>query len=633
MKNNTLMYVVATCFLWGGSCTKNNEEEKAPKAEAPSSSAEIQSASKSPEPPSTPQSEFKLPEGVVWEKVSDMPLFGAQEAVKGGTYKTALVSFPLTFRTVGPDSNGAFRSAILGNQYSLLSVHPNTKEFFPVLSTKWAVGKDNQTVYYMLNENARWSDGKPVKATDYTYTLEFMRSKHINAPWYNNYYNNEIESVTVHADNIISVKSSKPHFKRLLLMRTSLTPTPRHFFTLDKDWVSNYNWKIVPNTGPYQIKDFKKGKTVVFERKKDWWAKDLRYFQNRFNVDRVIYKVVRDLNAQWEYFKKGEIDIFQLTLPNYWHDKSKIDIFEKGYVNKLWFYGDSPQPMMGIFLNQEREIFKDRNVRYAFAHAMNIDKVIREVLRSDYERLHTIMHGYGEYSNYDFKARSYDIGKVSEYMKASGWNRGKDGIWEKEGKKFKVSMTYGYAHHEDRLVVIKEEAKKAGLDLDLNKIDGNAAFKYMLEKKHEAAWTGWGATLMPQFWGQYHSENAGKPQTNNFTGTADPKIDEQIMIYRDSFDESVKIAASKKLQQLIHDEGASIPTFLVPYFRVGYWRYWKLPKVPATKLSGSAFSPFDDSTGGLFWLDKDLQKETKAAMKSGKSFKQVVTIDKKYKVK
>ena len=33
-------------------------------------------------------------------------------------------SFPLTFRTVGPDANGGFRSFVLDNQLRLISFHP-----------------------------------------------------------------------------------------------------------------------------------------------------------------------------------------------------------------------------------------------------------------------------------------------------------------------------------------------------------------------------------------------------------------------------------------------------------------------------------------------------------------------------
>ena len=350
-------------------------------------------------------------------------------------------------------------------------------------------------------------------------------------------------------------------------------------------------------------------------------------------MDRVFFKVIRDINSNWEYFKKGKLEAFPLTLPQFWHDKAKGDLYQRGLVKKLWFYTDSPQPIYGIWLNTAKDIWKDKLLRYAFAHSINIDKVINKVLRGDYERLETLHHGYGDYSNYDLTARRYDPAKVDKYMKKAGWSRGTDGIWQKGGRRFSVEMTYGADHHTDRVVVIQEEAKKAGVEITLRKLDANASFKAMLEKKHVVAWTGWGGGgVVPAYRQFYHSENANTPQNNNFSNTSDKEIDKQIDLYRNTFDEKKKAQISRDLQKLIYEEGSTITTFLVPYFRVGYWRYWQLPKVPATKTSADAFDLFSSSSGGLFWLDEKLKKETLSAKKSKISFGESLIVNKKYKI-
>ena len=72
-----------------------------------------------------------LPEDIQWLTNEADPVFASPEARRGGTFHTAIMSFPLTFRTVGPDSNSSFRSAILGNQLSLIGLHPNTLNITP----------------------------------------------------------------------------------------------------------------------------------------------------------------------------------------------------------------------------------------------------------------------------------------------------------------------------------------------------------------------------------------------------------------------------------------------------------------------------------------------------------------------
>ena len=128
--------------------------------------------------------------------------------------------------------------------------------------------------------------------------------------------------------------------------------------------------------------------------------------------------------------------------------------------HKIWFFNDTQQSAQGFWLNQDKEIFKDKNVRYAFAHAMNIEKVIEKVLRNDYFRLENGYVGYGSYSNTNIRARRFDINKVKQYMTDSGWKRGPDGIWEKQGQRFSVEVSYSHEEHTPRLVVLKKMLKK-----------------------------------------------------------------------------------------------------------------------------------------------------------------------------
>lgn len=575
--------------------------------------------------------ETPLPEGIEWLTNDADPVFASDKSQKGGTLHLGLLSFPLTFRTVGPDSNTQFRSAILDNQMELIGLHPNTGNIIGELATHWAFGKDKKSMFFKLNPAARWSDGHPVTADDFVFTLEFMRSKHIVAPWYNDYYTREIEKVVVYDDHTLAIVGTKAVCD--LHLKLPIPPTPRHYYgELDKTFVRKYNWKVVPNTGAYQILDIKKGKYVKFKRKKDWWARDLRYFKHRFNVDYVVYDVVKDINIMWEYFKKERLDVFDVTSPQFWHLKSNTPVIQKGYVHKIWFFNDTPQSAQGMWLNQDRLVFKDRRVRYAFAHAMNIQKVIDKVLRKDYYRLEQGWLGYGAYTDETIRARRFDIDKVTELMTAAGWNRGTDGIWQKNGARFSVVVTYGSDLHTARLVVLKEEAKKAGVELRLQLLDPSASYKKVMEKKHDVHWGGFGTSLRPQYWEHFHSVNAHKPQTNNLTNTDDPEMDKLVDAYRNALEAVERQTLSKKIQNKFHEIGSFVPTFMVPYVRSAYWRWWMLPEIPGTKWSSDLFDPFNRMFGGLFWYDNKRRDETRAAMKKGHAFQPVVIVDKTYQI-
>jgi len=50
-------------------------------------------------------SSHKLPEGIKWITNEKEPIIGSPNAKKGGTLHSFMLSFPLTFRTIGPDAN------------------------------------------------------------------------------------------------------------------------------------------------------------------------------------------------------------------------------------------------------------------------------------------------------------------------------------------------------------------------------------------------------------------------------------------------------------------------------------------------------------------------------------------------
>ncbi len=570
-----------------------------------------------------------LPEGLVWETNNEDPVFASENARKGGLYRDSQGGFPLTLRSYGPDANGMFANYIHAYMMKLIGLHPNTYNPIPQLATHWAFDPDGVTVYYQLDPNATWSDGVPVMADDYMFTLGFMRSQYIVDPFANNMYTNEIKDVKKHGEHIISVTYSNVRPKNDLLYYTNIAPVPRHFHKLDEKWVTDYNWLIEPNTGPYYISTVEKGKYVEYTRNEKWWARDYLYFKNRYNVDKIRIDVIRDIQTSFNHFLKGELDTFWMVWPDYWHDKATGQPYDAGYIHKIQFYNESPQSIAGIILNMDVEIFKDPNVRYGLAHSLNLQKVIDTLLRGDYERENTVFSGYPGYTNEDIVAREFNLEKADAYFKAAGWDqRGPDGIRVKDGQRFSVNLPYGQTNLAERLVLLKEEAKKAGVEINLQQIDDSAFFKNLLEKKHQIAYLSLTADFRPEYWSLFHSENAHIANTNNFANVDDPELDKLIDEYRFGKDEEDRKRLSREIQAKIHDLGIYIPFFKVPYTRDSYWRWIKLPDHHGTRSSDYLFPPIDL---GLFWIDAQVKQETLEAMKTGKTFEPVTIIDETYR--
>ena len=627
----SLLCLVFSTYSWANTPQKNSAEEGSTPNEALVTEPEPLPPFSDPdatEPDAKGENiwtamEFKLPVGLTWESNDQDPIFADPKAQKGGVFKSFIFDFPVTFRQVGPHihSSPIFATYLNAQDMSLISTHPNTGNIVPALATHWAVSADNKTVYYKLNPEARYSDGKPVVADDYVFTLEFMKSPYISSPEHNDYYSKEISDVSKHSEQVISVVSAKPHIKSALLRKTSLSPTPKHFYKLNKNWLKNYNGKVKPNTGAYQISDFRRGKFVTFKRKKDWWAKDLKYYKHSYNMDEIHLKVIRDVDTMWQSFIKGELSAFRVSAASWWHEKAKGKVFDKGYIKKLWFYHKIPSGANMVWLNELIPIWHDKNVRYAFAHSLNFKKLNEDLLHGESQRLHSFYTGYSDYDNPSIKARTYDVSKAAEYMKKSGYSQGEEGIWQKDGNPLQITLSFHTSYHRDYLELLKKEARKSGFDISLERLDNTTGPQKLREKTYTAYWIQKSQItyLPPQYEDYFHSKNT----SYNLTLSKDPDLDKLIEQYQNSFQHEEKTKLSREILQKIHQMGSFIPGFHYPFHRYLHWHPWKFPQVAGTKREGLSL--------WLMWYDVEAAQELEKSQKSGTSLANPVTIDTTYK--
>ena len=109
---------------------------------------------------------------------------------------------------------------------------------------------------------------------------------------------------------------------------------------------------------------------------------------------------------------------------------------------------------------------------------MNFEVVINEVFRGDYDRMRSVADGYGPRSHPKIRAREFSVEKAKYFALAGYTNTGNDGILQTpEGKRLSFSFSTGYKRLEDVMTVLKEEARKAGVDLQIEMLESTSAFK------------------------------------------------------------------------------------------------------------------------------------------------------------
>ena len=583
-----------------------------------------------------PKIETGLTTGLNWQTNQTDPTFADPRAKKGGEFRIFALSYPATFRTEGPLSKTPLYGFFEGLKLTLTTIHPNTKNVIPLLATHWAVVPSMDKVFYKLAREAKFSDGKPIVADDYVFTLEFMRSEHIKDPQKNNHYTLVIDRVDKISEEVIAVSVKKPMPLRDLMITTSIHPLPRHFHKLSESWVKDTNYQVEPHAGPYQLTEWQPGKSLTFARVSPWWGSQQRYLKHRFNIDRITILVIRDLNSAWQHFLRGDLHRYGITSPHSWHKKAKGHEFDMGYIRKLTFYDKKPKGLSQFWLNQQQPHWQDQRVRYAFSHSLHFRKVIEHLLYDEYQRLPALYSDMGAPTDISFEPRSFNPKKAAELMKQAGYTLNNKGIWQKGVRQLTVKITYGFEGHASRLIVLQQEAKKAGFDIQIhfvgdaarfNKIRSERNFDVLSYSNSQAR-----SLIYPHYRSYFHSKSVPLAVSTNLTATANKELDALIEGYDASLDEEKKSQLSRKILTMIHEEGAFIPGFSYGFSRIAYQSYWQFPKIHGTQFGELSDLMRVHRGGGLMWFDPEAYQQWQAAKKAKKPFEpeKKVVIDKTY---
>jgi microcin C transport system substrate-binding protein len=273
-------------------------------------------------------------------------------------------------------------------------------------------------------------------------------------------------------------------------------------------------------------------------------------------------------------------------------------------------------------------------VRLGINYAMNFEKVIEVDLRGDKTRMNSLVSGYGKFTNPNLKARAFDPVKAREYFAKAGYTTaGPDGILQNaSGKRLSFTLTtFNSGTVTPIMLRLKEEAKKAGLEIKVEGLDTTQMYKKLDQKNHELGFAGMGAQPpYPRFWDDYHSSNAYKigkdgkrevvTDTHNITMTADPVLDALIDKQRLAETEDEVQRLSWELAKLIEDRANSIPAWESSSYRYLCWRWMRWPKTGNARQSQM---PLDAM---MYWIDEDIKRETKEAMRTGKDFGEVLRV-------
>ncbi|KAB7742853.1 ABC transporter substrate-binding protein [Parvibaculum sedimenti] len=492
---------------------------------------------------------------------------------------------------------------------------------------------DFSSVTFKLRKEARFQDGTPITPEDVIWTFETLKKLH---PFYAAYYRNVEKAEKVGADSVRFVFSVKGN-RELPQITGQLPVLPKHYW-MAKDAkgrprdISQTTLEAPLGSGPYRIAEVIPGRTIVYERVKDYWAKDLPVKRGTNNFDRLRFDYYGDPVVAFQAFKADQVDLRIETSAKNWATGYDFPAAKDGRVKREEIRMRNPAGMQSFAFNLRRDMFQDERVREAFNWAFDFEWQNKNIFSGQYARTDSY------FANSELASRGVPQGLELEMLKpfekelppelfttpysnpktdGSGNNRANlrhaaelldaagwkivNGTRMKDGKPLAVEFLLADPQFERVVAPYKQSLDRLGIKVTLRTVD-TAQYQNRLDNRDfDIVVESFGQSLSPgneqrEFWG---CEAARRVGSRNVIGICDPVIEKLIdrVIFAKSREELV--AATHALDRVLLWRHYVVPQWYSPFARVAYWSRLAHPK----KMPDYALG-FPD----IWWYDASDQK-------------------------
>ncbi len=224
-------------------------------------------------------------------------------------------------------------------------------------------------VAFTLREAARFADGSPVTVEDVLWSMETLGTQ--GAPRYAAAW---AAVAKAEATGPRTVRFTFNTQNRELPLLLGLRPILKRAQWEGRDFTAS-TLEAPIGSGPYRVKAFEAGQSIVYERRTDWWGATLPFNRGLHNLDEVRYDYFGDGGVVFEAFKAGAITSYRETNPAKWATNYAFPAVTSGAVKLAEIPHGRPSGIEGLVMNTRRAIFADWRVREAMIKAFNFELV------------------------------------------------------------------------------------------------------------------------------------------------------------------------------------------------------------------------------------------------------------------
>lgn len=420
------------------------------------------------------------------------------------------------------------------------------------LAQSWSISPDNLTITFHLKKNVRWHDGTPFTAKDVLYTFKVITDPKTPTAYSGDFL--LVKKAEIIDDHTFRVTYEKPFAPGLISWSVSILPS--HLLE-GKDITKSALLRNPVGTGPYMFKEWVTGQRIVL-------CANNNYFNGRPYIQRHIIRFIPDTASMFLELKNLSIDMMGLS-PLQYLRQTEYPAFRREF-NKYQYLSFS---YVYLGYNLKNPFFKEKKVRQALSHAIDKKEIIDGVL------LGQGIEAHGPYKPdmwaYNGGVKKYEYSKETalKLLREVGFEKGRDGILEKDGNKFEFTVLVNQGN-DVRIrcaELIQKRLSEIGVRVKIRVLEWASLINEFIDKRNfEAVILGWTIPHDPDLFDIWHSSKQGKKELN-FISFENKEVDHLLTYARHTFNLEERKKCYYRFQEILAEEQPY--TFLfVPYANI-----------------------------------------------------------------
>lgn len=529
-------------------------------------------------------------------------------APKGGELRLAAEG---TFDNLNLVIDRGAPAAGLSNIYDTLLKRSEDEVFgsYGLLAEAMSHPSDMSSATFRLRPEAKWADGQSVTVEDVIFSMQKLKE---HSAFYSGYYRH-VASVEKTGEREVTFRFDETNNKELPSIVGDFPIFPKHWWEAADEQgrprdISRTTLTPPMGSGPYRIASVQPGSKIAFERRDDYWGKDLPINIGQYNFGAISYTYFADSDVAFEAFRAGTIDYRRENSSSSWATRYDFDAVKQGRVVReaLTNPFKATGVMQAFVPNIRRDVFKDARVREALNYAYDFESLNKNLAHGGLKRVDSFFWGTELASSGLPEGRELEIlqelkdqvppevftkpfknpvggepENVRENLRAAvgllkeaGWElKGNRMVNRDTGAPLSFEILLSSAAQERTVLPYVASLKRIGIDARIRSVDTSQYINRVRSFDYDMIYGVWAQTMNPgneqmEYWG---TESVNREGSRNYAGISDPAVDTLIRKIVFAPDREEQIAAVKALDRVLLANHFVVPMFYSGEEKIAYW--------------------------------------------------------------